>query len=351
MNRRSPSGSVHVLVIMSLLLIFALPAVATSQARSGSLSANNGVAVTTRVKTSSYANIMKKISYSNVNCAGYYGNLSASEYLNLSKSDSAKCPIREMFRAPNNYFPVWGYETNVAREYGKVLVRQSGACTILSDTALSYDFQIPCKAHDYCYDLRKASFSGTVTDRDCDNVFYRLMDAHCKHRASMHRGFCNTVKIGAYRAVMEPVVVTNPNPGLVRFVNVASKRCLDVEGPSLALRTPLQIWSCKNVSQQKYKIWPSPSSPGYFQVKPLYPNNRCSASVNSVWIDECVNNSNAQKIAIYGVGSKDEYTIHSRAMTRNCWVIPPKYADGADLRSSTCNALNSRYRWKIEYVR
>ena len=339
---------VQVFVIMLLCLFVAVPAVATSQARNGSPSAINSGDATNFVKTGSYSNVMKKISYSNVNCAGYFGNLSASEYLNLSKSDSAKCPIRQMFRAANNYSPVWGYETNVAREYGKVLVRQSGACTVIPDTALSYDFQIPCKAHDYCYDLRKASFSGTVTDLDCDVVFYQLMDAHCKHRASGHRGFCNAVRNGAFSAVLTPPVVTDPNPGLVRFVNVASKRCLDVEGPSLALRTPLQIWSCKNVSQQKYRIWPSPGSPGYFQVKPLYPNNRCSASVNSVWIDRCVNNANAQKIAIYGVGSKDEYTIHSRAMTRNCWVVPPKYADGVDVRSSTCNALNSRYRWKIQ---
>ncbi len=338
-------------MIMLLWLIFAVPAVATSQARSGSLSANNGVAATTLVKKTSYSNVMKKISYSNVNCISYVGNLSASEYLNLSKSDSTKCPIRQMFWAANNYFPVWGHETNVAREYGKVLVRQSGECSYLSDTGMSYDFQIPCKAHDYCYDLRKASFSGTVTDRDCDRVFYQLMNAHCKHRAPGHRLACNLIGIEAYRAVTAFFVVTKPNPGVVRFVNVASKRCLDVEGPSLALRTPLQIWSCKNVSQQKYKIWPSPGSPGYFQVSPLYPKYRCSASIASVWIGRCLISPSEQKIAISGVGGKDEYTIHSQAWPSNCWVVPTKFADGVDLWSSTCNALNSRYRWRIEYVR
>lgn len=41
--------------------------------------------------------------------------------------------------------------------------------TYSPDTGPFFDFQVPCKAHDYCYDLRKAGFSGTVTDDACDD--------------------------------------------------------------------------------------------------------------------------------------------------------------------------------------
>lgn len=50
--------------------------------------------------------------------------------------------------------PRVGFETNVANNYGEVLVRQDGGCSHSPDTGPYWDFQIPCKAHDFCYDAR-----------------------------------------------------------------------------------------------------------------------------------------------------------------------------------------------------
>ena len=291
--------------------------------------------------------LLQQSSYTNVTCSGYFSNLNANEYLNLSSIDVAKCPVRQMFYATNNYFPVWGYESNVANDYGKILVRQSGECTVISDTSASHDFQIPCKAHDYCYDLRKASFSGTVSDKDCDDAFNQLMKANCNDRSFINRQLCNATRATVYRAVRLGPVVTDPNPGVVVISNIASRKCVDVEGPSLATRTPLQQWKCKNINNQRFRIWPSAGASGYFEVRPVYPTNRCVSIANSVWIDPCNSNQYSQQVRIRGIAKKDEYIITSRIRPRGCWHVPHSTKDGLDLLNPYCNVQDSWSRWRI----
>ncbi len=252
-----------------------------------------------------------------------------------------------MFYATNNYLPVWGHESNVANDYGKVVIRQDGGCTLISDTGPSYDFQIPCKAHDYCYDLRKASFSGTVSDRACDTTFNQLMNAHCNDRAIGHRKACAAARVGAYLAVITPPVVTNPNPGAVMFSNVASRKCIDVEGPSATRWTPLQQWSCKRVNNQRFKIWPSSGAPGLFEIRPLFPNNRCISTLLAVWINPCNSSLKTQQVIIKGFSNRDEYTITSRANLQGCWGVPRTTTNGVDLISSVCGSQLSWFRWRI----
>ncbi len=84
-----------------------------------------------------------------------------------------------MFRARHSYFPTWGYEANVFNDYGRVLVRSTGECSgpldnwinwlDFPDRGYAWDFRVPCKAHDYCYDLRRASFGNTVSDEGCEH--------------------------------------------------------------------------------------------------------------------------------------------------------------------------------------
>lgn len=64
--------------------------------------------------------------YTSFSCPGYWSTLSAGLYLDLNISDSPACPTRAMFTAANNYFPVWGYETNVANDVGNVSRSSSG---------------------------------------------------------------------------------------------------------------------------------------------------------------------------------------------------------------------------------
>ncbi len=75
--------------------------------------------------------------------------------LDMDRFDTPTCPIHGMFVATNDYFPNWGNDGNIGYDYGRVVVRPSGACEIIADRVLGvYDFCVACKAHDYCYDLR-----------------------------------------------------------------------------------------------------------------------------------------------------------------------------------------------------
>lgn len=74
------------------------------------------------------------------------------------------------------------------------------------------------------YDLRKASFSGTVSDKDCDDAFNQLMKANCNDRSFINRQLCNATRATVYRAVRLGPVVTDPNPGVVVISNIASKK-------------------------------------------------------------------------------------------------------------------------------
>jgi len=138
--------------------------------------------------------------YSVLDCNfnGRYSNLNAAQYLDMysSSTNYGYCAPEPLHVRRNLYEVVWAFENNVANDYGWVLTRQAGECGVIPDTAGWYDFQVPCKAHDYCYDLRKAGLrkaglSGTVTDANCDATFYKLMLADCNDRNVVARGLCN----------------------------------------------------------------------------------------------------------------------------------------------------------------
>ena len=123
--------------------------------------------------------------YSTLTCTTYSANASAREYLDANdKLDQATCPPQGLFEASPNTgdWPKWGFQKTVAKYYGMIIVSESSECSWFSDTGPSYDFQIPCKAHDYCFDLRRAGLSGTVLDDDCDNIANSLIVADCKDR-------------------------------------------------------------------------------------------------------------------------------------------------------------------------
>lgn len=129
----------------------------------------------------------KAVTYAPVSCSyGYYADSwNAYAYLDMwpAPDDYGLCVPSSMFTARDGYLPFWGSEANVENDYGEIVIKQNGNCSPPAlPTGLFLDFELPCKAHDYWYDLRKAGFSGTVSDNDCDGAFFYLMEAHCNDR-------------------------------------------------------------------------------------------------------------------------------------------------------------------------
>ena len=88
-------------------------------------------------------------------------------------------------------------------------------------TGWAWDITLPCNAHDYCYDLREAGFSGTVSDAACDNAFYSLMETDFNNR--VFGGDCRIIR-NAYTTVESPGVVTDPDPAAVQVKAVHSSK-------------------------------------------------------------------------------------------------------------------------------
>lgn len=202
--------------------------------------------------------------YSAPDCRwGYYSALDAQEYLNLSGGDNSTCPVRGMFTNRHGYFPVWAFETNVANDYGLVMVKQGGGCSWSPDTGPFFDFQLPCKAHDYCYDLRRAGFSATVSDGACDYAFFLLMDAHCDDR--FFSAYCLETA-AAYYAVVLPYDV-DVAPAEIKLVAYHSGQCANVAGASTADGQGIVQYPCVGASNERFRLRPAPGYPGWFQVQ------------------------------------------------------------------------------------
>lgn len=284
--------------------------------------------------------------YTTLSCVGHYSDQDAFFYLNMWQSDPGYCPVMGMFNSPatNNYSPVWGWEANVANDYGKIAIKQGGDCSWGPDTGWAWDFQVPCKAHDYCYDLRKAGFSGTVTDGECDHWLYWLMEAHCNDRFFAFD--CRLIRDSYKTAVSLPGVVTNPNPGLVEIRSRMTGKCADIEGASSADNTPIQQWSCVGVSNQRYKIWPAPNAPGYFHIKPSH-SNMCARALTDPVQWSCVNTWDSERFRIQGALNQNQYSIRSKHHQNECWKVPLSWSNSTDLVDPVCDDYNNWYIWRI----
>ena len=302
--------------------------------------------VPTQSASAPLAPALSALTFNNVNCIGYWSDLPAWNYLDMTPNDQGVCPVRGMFTAANGYFPVWGDQPSVANNYGKVLVRQDGECSFLVDTGPNWDFQVPCKAHDYCYDLRKASFSGTVSDSDCDWLMLDLMYADCDDRNPVAEAACKDLADHAFAVVRAPSVVTNPNPGVVEIRSRQTGKCADIEGPSVNDGVPIQQWTCVGVSNQRFKIYPAPNAAGFFHIKPTH-SNKCARALNDPVQWSCSNTWNSQRHRIQGALNQDQFSLRSRTNTSECWKVPTSWNNGTDLTNPWCNDTNSWYLWRI----
>ena len=288
-------------------------------------------------------------SYTAVNCI--YGSAgSAMFYLNTTPLDSPPwCPVRGMFTAANEngYFPVWGYQQSLVNAFGKIIVRQDGSCTGISGINPGiYNFELPCRAHDYCYDLRRAAFSGTVTDQDCDDAFAAMLTTECNSQPNPQSvALCKSAATLATLAVNVPWVVTNQNPGIVEIRNANTGQCADIEGPSTNNNAPIQQWGCVGVTNQRFKIWEAPGAPGYFQIQPIH-SGKCARALNNPIQYEC-KNWNSMRFRIQGALNQNMYSIRSKHHPNECWKVPLTYSFGADLIDPACNDFNGWYLWRI----
>ena len=239
-------------------------------------------------------------------------------------------------------------ESNVADDHGRIMVRETGECSYIPDTAGWYDFQIPCKAHDYCYDLREASFSATVTDDDCDEALNDLLDAHCNNRSFLSRLACHDTRRGAHAAVSSPGVVTDPNPGIVEIRNKVTSKCAEIEGPFSTAGTPIQQWDCVGRGNQQFRFWPSPGAAGYFRIVPVDPQRRCARMIDLPVLWTCNDSWNSQRFRIRDVTDQNEYTIRSRYNQSLCWSIPYSHENGINLANPSCFEGNNWLIWRIQ---
>ncbi len=242
--------------------------------------------------------------YSRLTCSDYKPGSTAEDYLDFDEGDaSPTCPPMGLFlalgerrrvvhREADYYFPVWAdshYHNEDHnnqnkdfgdRNHGKIIVRSGGDCSGLRDTDTEYDFQVPCKAHDYCYDLTRVGLHRTVGTGNCDRTFRELLSAHCYNRADVWILQCHSVamrpKIGTQLAGV------SPEPGRVRIRNVSTGKCLALSVPwsrpprwssrwSSAGRVPVVQKSCAagDVDQQFYVVQAGDAGSGNYVIKPV----------------------------------------------------------------------------------
>jgi Ricin-type beta-trefoil lectin domain-like len=288
------------------------------------------------------------VGYGAMNCSnGYWANLSAAQYLDLynSSTDYGYCAPAGLFNARNGYSPVFATETNVTNDYGKTPVYQNGNCSPPAlPTGPSWDFLLPCQAHDYCYDLRKAGFSGTVSDGGCDNAFYWLMEAHCNDRVLA--GTCRTIRDTYYLAVAAPGVVTDPDPAAVSIKALHSSKCADVTGSSFASGAAILQYSCTGTPNQKFKIAPAPNAPGYFLMQPTH-SGKCAD------VDQVTNGLTQyfcgafqeQRFTIQGSFLQNNFTLRSQLHGGTwCWDVPGSSTATVQLTEYSCFETSNQ-RW------
>ena len=308
---------------------------------------NDGNIVQTVDATRAKAPVFFDPTYTPFTCPnGYWSNLSAGQYLDMyaPTTDYGYCAPAGLFNARNGYLPVWAFEANVANDYGKVPVYQNGGCSWSPDTGFAWDFQLPCKAHDYCYDLRKAGFSGTVSDGDCDSWFYGLMEAHCNNRVLA--ADCRLVRDTFYQFVAAPGVVTDPDPAAVSVKAVHSGKCADVTASSLNDGVPIVQYTCTGTANQKFKFWPAPGAPGYFQAKPTHSNKCADINISNNQIAQYgCGNFAEQRFKIQGSQLQNIFTLRSQFHSNTfCWDVPASSLNFVQLIEYGCSETSNE-RW------
>ncbi len=357
--------------------------------------------------------------YHTLTCSSYSTDADAAAYLDMDpdhKNDRAVCPPPGMFLASpgTDDWPVWGFQENVADDYGKIVVEQSGECSgpkddwgidfpdtgtiamaigleiifpwglgsILAFLAenndvILWDFQMPCKAHDHCFDLIRAGLSGTVTINDCDDRMHELMEADYNNRKFLEPNLCSLVGSAVYDAV-KAFSKAAPDPGLIRLVNPQTGLCADIDrsvlpngqlSDGVADGTKVLQWPCRtsNANNQQFRLRPA-SFPGFFEIVPEHSSHldKCITAVATLFLTTCdsepsgsgerIGSSRFQSFEVVSTGI-DRYTISGKEFSGKCWTIPSIDTSviprrGTGLTNAICSdSFEGAYQiWRIDNV-
>ncbi|MEY2419941.1 MAG: hypothetical protein QOI95_8 [Acidimicrobiaceae bacterium] len=101
------------------------------------------------------------------------------------------CPYGITFFWTSGYWPV---KANIDQTNEPRVVDQNGDCSGPEpDHAAWYDFQVPCRMHDFCWDLRKVkppyNYSN-VSKADCNNLFRDAMITNCATKTIVYQTMC-----------------------------------------------------------------------------------------------------------------------------------------------------------------
>jgi len=296
--------------------------------------------------------------YNPTNCeGGHWTDANAGAYLDLYTPSTVNhyyCPPPDWFVTARGYFPQGGYEELLARTYGWVLVTPTtagDACSPPSgETGPSFDFWIPCQAHDLCYDLRGAGFDQRVTDSECDGAFWWMMEAHCSQRSIFLQPSCRQVRDTYAGAVSLPGVITYASPPALKFRPThAGNQCIDVPYANTAVNIAIQQWACNGLVQQKFRPWQNPD--GSFRIMRIDVGARCFGVIAtygwSVAQRDCWSVPSQQvtfKIAEWW--NQDKYQLLSLQNTNWCVSVPGSNPNsGTNLIEWPCSGTPNQLWW------
>jgi Ricin-type beta-trefoil lectin domain len=281
---------------------------------------------------------------------GRFADLAAWELLDMyygGAPDYDYCVIDGLFQARNGYLPIFAFETNVANDVGLVAVRPNGDCSPpAAATGWAWDFELPCSAHDLCYDARKAGFSATISDDACDWEFYQLMLAHCNNRVLDYD--CRLVAGWYYNGVQLPGVVTDPDPYPVTLRPTHSpSKCAEVPGSAWGFQVPLTQYTCFFTANQKFIFKPTADA-GVFEMRPSHYPSNCAAVSGSSIVQWGCGGLGTSLWTIWGYGNQNLYTIRSKSSQGSkCWDVPgSSQSNGIGLVEYSCYATPNQ-RWYI----
>lgn len=266
--------------------------------------------------------------------------------------------------------------------YGLVTVKPkdtSDECSVKwgSEDEPNYDRRVPCKAHDYCWDLVRFAVAPGLSEDDCDDRFKDLMYSDCADRDTRMEwcrndaenwegwmGFGNNLNIFSN-------LETQIAPGVVVVQNVETDMCLDIEGSLKQSGARLIQWQCKEhnghiPNNRLFRFHPGKSyRDWYFRIQPEHDSNSCASvtSTDKIVLSKpnrpamplgpgpCQATHNLFVLVSAGEDNEERYTIRSSYSSNSCWT-PETSDQGSGLINATrCNrSSNNLHLWRIREV-
>ncbi len=327
-------------------------------------------------------------------------------------SGGRNCPVMGLFRAgtiqreestkleertgeSEIYVPELAYDKTIyegyppgaknpdVKAYGLVTIKPKPPSDICSggqkNQADYYDRRVPCKAHDYCWDLVRFAVAPGLSKYDCDDKFHDLMNSDCADRDN-DRDNCRNDAWWWTQWVRPVGVSDHHHPGVVIIENVKTGMCVDVESSDEDSARLIQ-WPCEDKNGQiskhrqfRFNIRSNPAGAWYFQIKPEHQLQSYCVSVTDnhnvvmrypifclgitdpfsfpriTSTKQSAPSSSLFVLVEDNVGNEERYTIRSSDLPNRCWS-PATSDQGSHLiNSSPCNRGNDLHLWEIKEV-